>query len=77
MQHQVNLYGTSKYVVTEMMNNNHANGIENKNCKIINKEKQILLVFSTNTEYRNWWEKTYGASDVGLEEGIYVLIDFY
>ena len=77
MKVQANLYGTSMYVVPTMMNNNLANGIKNKNCKIINKQQVTLLVFSTTTEFYDWWEKTYGASGVGLEEGIFVHMDYF
>jgi hypothetical protein len=77
MKMQVNLYGTSKYVVSDMMNINIANGIKNKNCKVINKQKQTLLEFNTVNEFYLWWAKTYSGSETGLEEGIYVHMDFY
>ena len=77
MKTTVNIYGTSYHVVADMMNNNIANGIENKNCKIINKQKQTILEFNTVAIFRSWWIKTYGDSETGLTDGTYVFMDFY
>lgn len=77
MRMKVNLHGVSHRVVCGMMNNNIANGIKNKYCKIIDNQNQTLLEFNTVVEFKSWWRKIYGDSETGLTDGTYVFMDFY
>lgn len=75
MSHKVNLYGTSKYVIHTIINNNAGNGFLSNGTIYDTKTNNIIFKFKNIIEYSNWWNSIYGTSEIGLDEK-YIMINF-
>jgi hypothetical protein len=71
----VNLYGTSKRVIHNIIHNNLANGLLSSGI-VINNLDEVILRFDSVIKFNQWWENKYGDSEIGLDYSN-VIINFH
>ena len=67
------MYGTSKYIISSIINNNIANGLTTTGTIMNNQDEKIYHIDSVTT-FNIWWKNKYGNSDIGNDHTYIVMI---
>jgi len=71
----VNLFGTSKSVIRNIIHDNASNGLKTTGS-IMNDLDEEIFQFVSLVSFNNWWKNKYGNSDIGNDHS-YIVINIH
>ena len=73
--YSVNLDGTSKFVVSGIIDNNTASGLTTYAYVVESERGNMVETIRNKWQYYEWWKKTYGDVTVGDDTKFYIKIN--